>query len=221
MRQLCIVYSGGDDVFLVGAWNDVVDAAADLKNAFERYTEGTLTISCGVGLCGSSYPINRMALETAELEDYSKKLEGKNAITLFEKEGRYSWDVYQKSVVQDKYRAVYEYMMVTQQRGKAFLYHLLELLREAEKACGAEQAENPGGKNRFNRARFVYFLSRMEPEENRRQQKEQLEVEQTAYRSFSQKMYEWSLSAEDRRQLISAIYLYVYLTREREGEART
>lgn len=221
VRQLCVVYSGGDDVFLVGAWNDVLDAAADLRNAFERYTEGTLTISCGVGLCDSSYPINRMALETAELEDYSKKLEGKNAITLFEREGRYSWDVYQQSVLQDKYRVVHEYMTVTQQRGKAFLYHLLGLLREAEENYGREAAENPGSKNRFNRARFVYFLSRMEPEENRRQEKEQMEVERLAYRSFSQKMYEWSLSAEDRRQLISAIYLYVYLTREREGDAET
>ena len=221
VRQLCVVYSGGDDVFLVGAWNDVLDAAADLRNAFERYTEGTLTISCGVGLCDSSYPINRMALETAELEDYSKKLEGKNAITLFEREGRYSWDVYQQSVLQDKYRVVHEYMTVTQQRGKVFLYHLLGLLREAEENYGRESAENPGSKNRFNRARFVYFLSRMEPEENRRQEKEQMEVERLAYRSFSQKMYEWSLSAEDRRQLISAIYLYVYLTREREGDAET
>ena len=221
IRQLCVVYSGGDDVFLVGAWNDVLDAAADLKNAFERYTEGTLTISCGVGLCDSSYPINRMALETAELEDYSKKLEGKNAITLFEREGRYSWDVYQQSVLQDKYRVVHEYMTVTQQRGKAFVYHLLDLLREAEETYGRESSGDSGSKNRFNRARFVYFLSRMELEENRRQEKEQMEVERLAYRNFSQKMYEWSLSAEDRRQLISAIYLYVYLTREREGDAQT
>lgn len=221
IRQLCVVYSGGDDVFLVGAWNDVLDAAADLKNAFERYTEGTLTISCGVGLCDSSYPINRMALETAELEDYSKKLEGKNAITLFEREGRYSWDVYQQSVLQDKYRVVHEYMTVTQQRGKAFLYHLLDLLREAEETYDRGPSGDQGSKNRFNRARFVYFLSRMEPEENRRQEKEQMEVERLAYRNFSQKMYEWSLNAEDRRQLISVIYLYVYLTREREGDAQT
>ncbi len=219
-RQLCVVYSGGDDVFLVGAWNDVLDAAVDLKNAFERYTEGTLTISCGIGLCASSYPINRMALETAELEDYSKKLEGKDAITLFEKDGRYSWKVYQTSVLKEKYRVVQEYMTVTQQRGKAFLYHLLELLRESEGNHGGESAGGQGNKNRFNRARFVYFLSRMEPEENRRQKKEQLEAEQLAYQSFSQKMYEWSLDAEDRRQLISAIYLYVYLTRAREGDAK-
>ena len=217
-RQLCVVYSGGDDVFLVGAWNDVIDAAVDLRNAFEQFTQGTLTISCGIGLCDSSYPINRMALETEELEDYSKKLDGKNALTLFEREGRYAWDVYQKSVLCEKYRVINDYMKDTQQRGKAFLYHLLELLREAEGATDSATSEDKSKGTRFNRARFVYFLSRMEPEENRRQNKEQLECEQSAYRSFSQKMYEWSLNKEDRRQLISAIYLYVYLTRKREGE---
>lgn len=30
-RKVAIVYSGGDDVFLVGAWNDVIAACVDLK----------------------------------------------------------------------------------------------------------------------------------------------------------------------------------------------
>lgn len=30
-RKVTIVYSGGDDVFLVGAWNDVIAACVDLK----------------------------------------------------------------------------------------------------------------------------------------------------------------------------------------------
>ncbi len=212
-RQLCIVYSGGDDVFLVGAWNDVMDAALDLRNAFECYTEGTLTISCGIGLYSHSYPINRMAAETAELEDYSKKLPDKNGITIFDREGRYDWNEYSSAVLAEKYKAVFDYMSATSQRGKAFLYHLLELLREAEgpvEPVGSGQMRKP----RFNRARFVYFLSRMEPQEVREGTEEW-----TAYREFSGKMYQWSMDPENRRQLISAIYLYVYITREREGDA--
>ena len=212
-RKLCVVYSGGDDVFLVGAWNDVIDAALDLRGAFERYTQGTLTISCGIGLCTGSYPINRMAAETAELEEYSKRLPGKDAITLFDKDGRYPWEQYEKEVLQEKYQAVYSYMTRTRQRGKAFLYHLLELLRDAE-----HPAQGGTGRLKFNRARFVYYLSRMEPETNRRQTREEQQSEMEAYRTFSRKMYGWSLEAEDRRQLISAIYLYVYLTREKEGD---
>ena len=37
-----------------------------------------------------------------------------------------------------------------------------------------------------------------------------------AYRVFSEKMYQWIRDDEDRRQLITAIYLYTYLTREKE-----
>lgn len=204
-RQVCIVYSGGDDIFLVGAWNEVLDAFLDIRNALEKFTEGTLTISGGTGLYSATYPINRMALETAELEDYSKKNPEKNSVTLLDQSGRYAWPVFIQDVIQSKYQCVSEYMNLTQQRGKAFLYHLMELLREAE---------NPTEENRkyrFNRARFVYYLSRMEPD------KRDDPAENEAFQKFSQKMYQWSMDPEDRRQLVTAIYLYVYLTREKEG----
>lgn len=199
-RQVCIVYSGGDDIFLVGAWNDVIDSFIDIRNALEKFTEGTLSISGGLGIYDASFPINRMALEAAELEDYSKDLEGKNAVTLFDESGRYGWKTFTENVLAEKYATIRDYMTVTQNRGKAFLYHLLELLRD--------------NGERFNRARFVYYLSRMEPEI--REDKDRGERE--AYRAFSSKMYEWSTSAEGRRQIVSAIYLYVYMQREKEGE---
>lgn len=199
-RQVCIVYSGGDDIFLVGAWNDVIDSFIDIRNALEKFTEGTLSISGGIGIYDASFPINRMAQEAAELEDYSKDLEGKNAVTLFDESGRYGWKTFTETVLAEKYATIRDYMTVTQNRGKAFLYHLLELLRD--------------NGERFNRARFVYYLSRMEPEI--REDKDRGERE--AYRAFSSKMYEWSTSAEGRRQIVSAIYLYVYMQREKEGE---
>lgn len=198
-RNISIVYSGGDDIFLTGSWNDVVDAFVDIRNALERFTQGTLTISGGIRIYGSGYPISRMAEETAELEDISKKGQ-KNAVTLFDKYGRYDWDVFVNQVLGEKYQVIQSYFTVTKNHGKAFLYHLLELLREREE------------KVRFNRARFVYFLSRMEPE------KDDAEIEWEAYREFSGKMYDWVSSEENRRQLVTAIYLYVYLNREREGK---
>ncbi len=200
-RNVCIVYSGGDDLFLVGAWNEVIDSYIDIKRSFEKFTEGTLTISGGIGIYHSSYPINRMALETAELEDYAKGLEGKNAITLFDKNGRYDWDTFIRQVLNDKYAEIARYMEKAEDQGKTFLYHILELLRGQDEI--------------FNRARFVYYLSRMEPE----LQDEKNEMVE-AYKEFSSKMYQWSMQKEERRQLVSAIYLYVYRKREKEGEKR-
>lgn len=200
-RQVCIVYSGGDDIFLVGAWNEVIDSFIDIRNALERFTEGTLTISGGIGMYDASFPINRMAQEVADLEEYSKNLEGKNAITLFDMDGRYSWKTFTEDVLADKYATIHSYMTLTKNRGKAFLYHLLELLRNREE--------------RFHRARFVYFLSRMEPDDPNNPDYPE---ERRAYQAFSAKMYQWSSTAESRRQAVSAIYLYVYMQREKEGE---
>lgn len=59
-----IVYSGGDDVFLAGAWNEVIAAFMDLRKALETFTLGTLTISGGIGVYQDSYPIHVMAQET-------------------------------------------------------------------------------------------------------------------------------------------------------------
>lgn len=195
-RNAAVVYSGGDDIFLVGAWNEVIEAFIDLKKSFGKFTQNTLTISGGIGVYPDKYPVNLMAEEVAELEDCSKHMDGKNAVTIFAEGHTYSWDTFLEKVLGEKLKVVRDFFEISEDRGKAFLYHILELLRNEE--------------GRFNRARYVYLLSRMEPEEQKsRQQKE-------AYRLFSQKMYQWAGDEEDRKELITAIYLYVYDTRDKE-----
>ncbi|MCX7658832.1 MAG: type III-A CRISPR-associated protein Cas10/Csm1, partial [Oscillospiraceae bacterium] len=67
-REVNIVYSGGDDIFLVGAWDEVLEAAVDMRRAFSIFCGASLTFSAGFGIFGDSYPVSRMALEVAELE---------------------------------------------------------------------------------------------------------------------------------------------------------
>lgn len=40
--RLNIVYSGGDDVFLIGNWSDVINVAVGLRNAFKNTAEARL-----------------------------------------------------------------------------------------------------------------------------------------------------------------------------------
>ena len=195
-RNVTIVYSGGDDVFLAGSWNDVVVAFVDIRSALEKFTQGTLTISGGIGVYPSKYPVNIMAKEVEQLEDASKQADNKNAVTVFSKEHTYSWADFILSVLGEKFQVIDAYFGQAEEHGMAFLYHLTELLRE--------------DKDKINFARYVYLLARMEPDE------EQEEQHRAAYRKFSKEMYEWSKNAADRRELITAIYLYVYLNRERE-----
>ena len=195
-RNVVIVYSGGDDVFLAGAWNEVIAAFMDLRKALEKFTQGTLTISGGIGVYADSYPIHVMAQETQFLEDCSKECEGKNAITMWNEDHSYPWSEFIKNVVDEKFRVLQEYFEKNNERGMAFLYHLTELLR-----AYSEQ---------INIARYVYLLSRMEPDGD------SLPAVQDAYQKFSEKMYLWSQNLKDRRELLTAIYLYVYLNRKEE-----
>ncbi|MCD8150784.1 MAG: type III-A CRISPR-associated protein Cas10/Csm1, partial [Clostridiales bacterium] len=219
VRKVSIVYSGGDDLFLVGAWDDVLEASVDIRNAFERYTEGTLSISAGIGLYYHKYPIHVSAFEVAGLEDESKQVPGKNAITFLpdgethlEKEadgkdsfrisdGTYSWPVFLGKVINEKYRILSGFFQNSEDRGRSFLYHLLELVRKQD--------------DKINLARYVYLLARMEPD------KEASQTERQRYKDFSEKMYEWIQDEKDCRQLKTAITLYAYSVREKGGEEGT
>lgn len=198
-RKVAIVYSGGDDVFLVGAWDDIIESFVDIRQALSRFTQNTLTISGGIGIYSPGYPVNIMAGEVAALEELSKDVDGKNAVTLFDESGTYPWDIFCERVIGDKFHEIESFFAVTEGYGKVFLYHVLELLRN-------RQAE------RFNRARYVYFLSRMEPERDCPQ------AQKESYGRFSRKMYRWADDPQDCREVITAIYLYIYLNREKEEE---
>ena len=197
-----IVYSGGDDVFLVGAWDGVLEGARRLREAFRRFCLGTLSISAGITLHTKTYPIRQAALETEDLEQEAKGLDGKDGLSLFAADQgfAYHWDTFSSAVLEEKLgclRTFFEGQSREEdQRGRAFLYRLLELLRQS-----GEQ---------INLARFAYLLARMEP--GRRSTPEYREV----YRLFAKNCYRWYRNPQDRRQLITAIYLYVYQTREQE-----
>lgn len=122
---------------------------------------------------------------------------GKNAITVFDDTQTYCWNEFLQNVTDEKIRVLDNYFKQTDEHGMAFLYHLMELLRR--------------NSEKINFARYVYLLSRMEPDENKTLQRK-------AYREFSKKMYEWSKKPKDRRELITAIYLYVYLHRKEKEE---
>ena len=193
-RNVSIVYSGGDDVFLVGAWNDIISAAIDLRDALKEFTQGTLTISAGITIHKSGYPVNIMAKDTAKLEDVSKGMQGKDSITIFNEEHSYKWDDFKDKVIGEKMELLNEFFEKFSEKGNSLIYNLLNLVI------------NSGEKINF--ARYVYLLSRLEPDINEGAEKFDI------YRHFSKKMYEWIQDDKDRQELITAMYIYVYLNRD-------
>ena len=62
-RNAVVVYSGGDDLFLVGAWSDVTELAFDIHRSFKSYTAENpeIDVSAGLVLTHKGYPLYHMA----------------------------------------------------------------------------------------------------------------------------------------------------------------
>ena len=76
-----ILYSGGDDLFAVGRWDAIIDFAAEVRNELEKFTaRKDITISGGIAIVGSKYPISKAAELAGEAEKKAKEFnkEGKN-----------------------------------------------------------------------------------------------------------------------------------------------
>ena len=213
-RNASVCYAGGDDLFIVGEWDDVIGFAVDLSEALRKYSQGTLSISAGIGIYDSKYPISRIAYETAELEDMSKKLPGKSAVTLLDdgithtvsddghsfniSDGTYTWDELKNDVLGVKCAGIKEFFGNSDVRGMSFMYRLLELVRN--------QSE------KINFARFVYVLSRLEPGEDAPPD------EKDRYKRFADNLTKWIKDGKDRRHLKTAMTLYAYMVRNKEDK---
>ena len=70
--NLSIVYSGGDDLFVVGRWDAAIDFGAAIAEKFRAYTGGALTLSGGVAIVPPRFPISRAARLAEDEEKLAK-----------------------------------------------------------------------------------------------------------------------------------------------------
>jgi CRISPR-associated protein Csm1 len=93
-RLFYIVYSGGDDLFIIGPWDKIIELAGDIYKDFRKYTcqNTNITISGGILLVKPQFPIHRFSQLVTEELDKSKHdadtksdsgVKEKNRITLF------------------------------------------------------------------------------------------------------------------------------------------
>lgn len=75
--QSQIIYAGGDDVFIIGSWNELPDVAQKIRSEFSRYcgTNPCFTVSGGIAMVGGRYPISRAAELAGEAEEQAKHLQ--------------------------------------------------------------------------------------------------------------------------------------------------
>lgn len=83
-RDIYTVYSGGDDMLLVGPWETMIIFAMYLNQQFRVYTcnNPDITLSAGLALVKPRFPIAAAVRQADELLEKSKQA-GKDRITLF------------------------------------------------------------------------------------------------------------------------------------------
>jgi len=217
-RDVHIVYSGGDDIFLLGAWDDIVELSVDLRRAFLRFTGGKLRFSAGLGFFKDKYPVAAMARRTGDLESRAKDRRGadgrplKDSVALFgaitegrsyaafeERAQTYGWDEFIDGVCGEKIAFLRAHCLFEENAkgeqlslGKSSVYRLLTLLEE----------DGP-----IQLARFAYALARLDPGTHHPAQR--------AYARVRTQLYDWYRDPAARRQLSTALQLIIYSIREK------
>lgn len=83
-----ILYSGGDDLFIVGSWDVIIEFAERIRDDFRKYTCGNqrFSISGGISIVPPKFPLMKAADLSAEEESDAKSHEvgnySKNSISI-------------------------------------------------------------------------------------------------------------------------------------------
>ncbi|MGB9619598.1 MAG: type III-A CRISPR-associated protein Cas10/Csm1, partial [Armatimonadota bacterium] len=82
--QTYVAYSGGDDLLLIGPWDQTILLSKRIAEEFNRFAAGNpnLTLSAGVGTFRPRLPIATTSVHTGEILERSKSA-GRNRLTLF------------------------------------------------------------------------------------------------------------------------------------------
>ena len=217
-RKIHVIYSGGDDVFLVGAWDELLELAIDIRKKLAKVTDNKITMSAGLALFSPSYPISQMAAVTGLLESVAKDNDGKDSIALFGFETNsngeericrhvYKWDDLINNVIEDKLYTLDQLFVIPgvngvqdskMKLGKGLIYKLMELLQGIlnDRAVGKH----------INVARILYLLARLEPKKNN--------PTYESYKNFVTAIHRWIQSEEDCKALLTACNLIVYYMRD-------
>lgn len=134
-ENLYTTYAGGDDLFIIGAWNEVLALSAEIRSAFKNYCADNrdLHISAGISLCKGKYPIGRAAIDAEKLlneiaKSAPRNIEGdtdKDALAFLEQ--KISWQMWHEvHALAEEIRVALE----NKKLARRFIYNLLALYRQ-------------------------------------------------------------------------------------------
>ncbi len=137
-RNIYTVYAGGDDLLLVGPWTTMLQFACFLHQQFKKYVCGhpEISISAGIALCHSRFPLSQAAKQAKEALDKAK--ENRDRICVFNTV--LTWEAFEQAIGRD---AGFFDQMITEEgaegikAAKGFVYRLIQYAKTAEECADA------------------------------------------------------------------------------------
>ncbi|MGD9927945.1 MAG: type III-A CRISPR-associated protein Cas10/Csm1 [Sphaerochaeta sp.] len=139
-KSIYVVFSGGDDLCVIGPWDVVMEFALDFRQRLDVFTNHNkaITLSGGIALASSSLPVKNLAamaengLETSK-QRKERNLIVKDGITIFGV--TQSWEAFQRSLSNGKQMLKYIDANVV---SKATVYRIIDFSHRAERVGNGE-----------------------------------------------------------------------------------
>ncbi len=157
------IYAGGDDLLLIGPWFQMHALAKRMHETFSQYTgyNPNITISAGLSLMHSNYPVNRAVQDAEEFLKLAKnKDEDKNKICALMKAPK-TWEQFASAIEDADW--IHKQMNGKSAVSTGFVYHILEIAKDAEAVARGDV--NKAGW----RAKLAYHLARNIKGHNKRE----------------------------------------------------
>ena len=213
-RDIVIVYSGGDDVFAIGTWNDIIEFSVDLRTAFKEFTNDKITLSAGIGFFYENYPIHQMAEKTGNLESIAKANKDssgkiiKNSVALFgeispELNHIYTWDIFIDKVLNEKYKFIKDVTILNEEDKEKYKDRIVITKSKWYKLMDLIINRLTKNDNRLDIARFAYILGRINFTNDNKNN----------FNEFKKNLLLWLKDKEEAKQLLTAINILIYQER--------
>ncbi len=187
------VFAGGDDIFLIGAWDEIILLAIDIQKEFKQFVKNRLSISMGIIITKPSTPVKFIADITENKLEEAKEFDDgkKDAISLFNETVKWQDYIRQRESILSLFESNQDFVDNT-----SFLYRLLELIKMRQHINIS--AENSMWRSKLNYSFRRNILDKIEknPEQTKRAE------------SFFKSIYEMIENHPDETKMVLSEFIY-------------
>ncbi|MEE6075719.1 type III-A CRISPR-associated protein Cas10/Csm1 [Avibacterium paragallinarum] len=190
------VFAGGDDFFLIGPWHSTQKLAFAMQQYFARYVAHNPDIhfSAGMVMTKVGTPVHRLGEMAEEALEQAKKVDGKNAVTIFQTS--LSW---QKWAELTDLEGNIETLANTYRISTSYLYSLIYFAKQAQNS--EKNLENTMWRSRFYYRTVRYVVDKLDKE-----------VRETALQKITQTLGEQGIE-KHKLDFIVPLFNYFYKLR--------